>query len=50
MFHADDYLRLTATITAEPRRTRITSRMAARNTDVNALFERMGLSHLARRA
>lgn len=40
MFHAEDHLRLTGGC----------GRVEARNTDVNALFDRIGLSHLARRA
>jgi len=51
MFHAEDHLRLTGA--AQPAahvRVRRGLRVEARNTDVNALFDRIGLSHLARRA
>ncbi len=51
MFHAEDHLRLTgASQPAAHVRVRRGLRVEARNTDVNAFFERIGLSHLARRA
>ncbi|MCC5996566.1 MAG: hypothetical protein JJU18_09395 [Oceanicaulis sp.] len=52
MFHSDDYLRLTQSSGPAPRRSGAASGMRAcpRNTDVNAMFDRIGLAHLARRA
>jgi hypothetical protein len=51
MFHAEDHLRFTgASQPLAHARVRRGLRVEARNTDVNALFDRIGLSHLARRA
>lgn len=51
MFHAEDHLRLTGAAQPLPHaRARRGVRVEARNTDVNAFFDRIGLSHLARRA